>query len=689
MDTRWRKFSRSIITKAVLFLITILCFSSLLTMGIDIAKVIDGDLRSAFEESYYQGNDFIADSNNIASNLRELILEYKNEEHILSGAALTKDELENAARRLFYEFRENSRSYNPNLRETENYEIFKKEYAQEIAELRSELIQEDLDRYHNILRRLGQYRGVWYYAGDGKIEITNSPDITPEFFQSSPAYLIMTSTGLQAHPAEIEKNPRYSWLLSNQRELFQQEVIYIAFSEEFIAPRLEKWEQNQRLVNGNINQIGAYLAGFAAAFICLVFIIGRKPEDDRVHLNSLDRIYNDLNLGLCLSLIIVWIAMMVEMSHIQSNPLFFPVTFFIAALGLLLVLSLIKHIKNGTFIRHSLIYTIFARFFGFLRDIYDSGSIGVKVIIIVVGYPLLAAATFFMFPITIGAAAWLALKKVKEFKAIQEGVQKVKDGDLSHTIDITGNGEFARLAAHINGITDGLNKAVVNELKSERLKAELISNVSHDIRTPLTSIITYVDLLKKEEDATRIKEYIEVLEQKSQRLKVLTDDLFEAAKVSSGNIPVNWEVIDLAALITQGLGEMDHKIQERQLEFRLNTSKDRVLVNADGKLLWRAIENLLGNVLKYALAGSRVYIDIEETGTEVILTIKNISAYELNISPDELIERFKRGDESRSSQGSGLGLSIAKSLVEIQKGSFRIEIDGDLFKAVIQLKKAD
>jgi len=232
-----------------------------------------------------------------------------------------------------------------------------------------------------------------------------------------------------------------------------------------------------------------------------------------------------------------------------------------------------------------------------------------------------------------------------------------------------------------------LKKAVDSELKSERLKTELITNVSHDIRTPLTSIITYVDLLKNENDPSKAGEYIEVLDQKSKRLKMLTDDLFEAAKASSGNIPVQLDRIDIVSLITQGLGEVNDKIEDSNLEFRFNHPKDKVYITADGKLLWRSIENVLSNIFKYALKGSRVYIDIEDLGSEILLTFKNISAYELNISADELMERFKRGDESRLSQGSGLGLSIAKSLIDIQKGRFTIQVDGDLFKSMIYMPK--
>lgn len=203
----------------------------------------------------------------------------------------------------------------------------------------------------------------------------------------------------------------------------------------------------------------------------------------------------------------------------------------------------------------------------------------------------------------------------------------------------------------------------------------------------MTSIITYVDLLKQEKDLSKIEEYVEVLDQKSKRLKILTNDLFEAAKASSGNIPVHFEQIDIVSLITQGLGEVNSKIEAMELDIKFNYPDNKVYIKADGKLLWRSLENLLSNIFKYALRGSRVYIDIEEVGKEILITFKNISAYELNISAEELMERFTRGDESRSSQGSGLGLSIAKSLIEIQKGRFDIQVDGDLFKSMIYMPK--
>lgn len=223
----------------------------------------------------------------------------------------------------------------------------------------------------------------------------------------------------------------------------------------------------------------------------------------------------------------------------------------------------------------------------------------------------------------------------------------------------------------------------------------MISNVSHDLKTPLTSIITYIDLLKKEGlDSENAPQYLEVLDQKSMRLQKLTEDLFDAAKASSGAIPVRIETVDMLSLINQGLGEMEATIEASGLDFIVNAKEERYYVQADGQLLWRVVENLLGNVLKYALPGSRVYIDLKEAAGvngrdgQVLLEIKNISKTELNINADELMERFKRGDESRSSEGSGLGLAIAKDLLILQKGWFEIKIDGDLFKAVVMLPRA-
>ena len=252
---------------------------------------------------------------------------------------------------------------------------------------------------------------------------------------------------------------------------------------------------------------------------------------------------------------------------------------------------------------------------------------------------------------------------------------------------ISESGLFAinrQMAAAVNDLGDGLRHALQEQMKSERMKADLITNVSHDLKTPLTSIINYVDLLKREElHNEKANEYLEVLDQKSQRLKQLTEDLVEASRASSGNVVLDIRRIDVKELLMQTSGEFVERFEARGLQLIENFPQNPQYVDADGRRLWRIIENLFRNVEKYAMPHTRVYLDLINDGDRVAFSLKNISENPLNISPEELTERFTRGDESRSTEGSGLGLSIAKDLTEIQKGTFEIYLDGDLFKVTV------
>ncbi len=270
---------------------------------------------------------------------------------------------------------------------------------------------------------------------------------------------------------------------------------------------------------------------------------------------------------------------------------------------------------------------------------------------------------------------------------ILKGIALINEGNLTHKVDESGMyGDELILARAVNSIGESVRTAVETSMKDERLKADLITNVSHDIKTPLTSIINYVDLIKRENihDA-KVREYIEVLDAKSQRLKQLTDDLVEASKISSGNIVLQWEQINLVELLNQTIGEFSEKFEEKALYLVFHAPKSVVYIEADSRRIWRVIENLFNNIFKYALSGTRVYVDLgfleKENGfKQVMLSVKNISAQPLKVNPEELTERFIRGDESRTTEGSGLGLSIAKNLTEAMKGKFEIVMDGDLFK---------
>ena len=234
-------------------------------------------------------------------------------------------------------------------------------------------------------------------------------------------------------------------------------------------------------------------------------------------------------------------------------------------------------------------------------------------------------------------------------------------------------------------INSGLSIAVEQRMKSERMKTELITNVSHDIKTPLTSIINYADLIGKEEtDNTTIKEYADVLHRQSVKLKRLIDDLIEASKASTGNIELNMEQCDLNVIIPQITGEYEDRLNEIGLSLITKVPDEPVMIMADGRRLWRIFDNLMGNILKYSLPGTRVYITMVRQNGEAIIVFKNTSRDQIDLSPEELTERFVRGDESRNTEGNGLGLSIAKSLVELQGGAMSLYADGDLFKVILR-----
>jgi sensor histidine kinase len=280
-------------------------------------------------------------------------------------------------------------------------------------------------------------------------------------------------------------------------------------------------------------------------------------------------------------------------------------------------------------------------------------------------------------------------KKSMEFDRLEYAVKSMAIGDINYKLEETDfSGKEIITAKSLNSIGQGLEKAISNQVKSERLKADLITNVSHDLKTPLTSIINYVDLIKREEiQNKKVAEYVDVLERKSRHLKNLTEDLLEASKLSSGNVSVEMNNIDIVEMIMQMNGEFEEKYAQNNLTLVPDLPKEAVMVNADVRHLWRILDNIYTNACKYAKRDTRVYVSIKSEEDMAVFIMKNISEYPLNINSDELTERFVRGDISRSTEGSGLGLSIAKSLADLQKAVFDIQIDGDLFKIIIKLHK--
>ena len=426
--------------------------------------------------------------------------------------------------------------------------------------------------------------------------------------------------------------------------------------------------------------------------------IGKTKKEEGIYLNWFDKwpieiVFLAVSLIVFISCYIIYEIF--DSSYIEIFGVI-GICILIYVAFIILLETIIKRIKGHVFIKNTIIYWICEKIQLILKNTKLSMKIGLLLAIftivnsVVLSFSRNHKFMAFIILMTLYALSYIyILKKAILYQKINGAIEQIYHGNTTIKLNEEEfTGELKKLALQVNDIAGGLSNAVEERLKSERLKTELITNVSHDIKTPLTSIINYVDLLKKEDISTeKAAEYLAILDNKSQRLKKLTEDLVEASKASSGNIKMNMEKLEVNELIKQVSAEFEDKFKARQLEEIISYTKGAVYISADSRHIYRVLENIYSNTAKYALEKSRVYTDIIEHGENVIIQIKNISKQKLNISADELIERFVRGDTSRSEEGSGLGLSIAKSLTELQNGQFHIYVDGDLFKITIGFKK--
>ena len=361
------------------------------------------------------------------------------------------------------------------------------------------------------------------------------------------------------------------------------------------------------------------------------------------------------------------------------------IAFVIFFLDIMTIHSLSKKIKSGELLKRTILGYILTHTFKLAGG---EKYLFAKIIGGFIFCTLLAATGWGAFIVLILIFIFVPVQ-LRKYAELKRGIREVKAGNYDYNIPIYSNGELDRLSMDINSIADAQEIVVANELHNQRLKSELISHVSHDLRTPLTSMVSYLDLLRFEGlDSEKAPEYLDIITDKTNRLSKLTDDLFEAAKISSGDIPVELTKIEMVSLVRQAIAEEADAFKNKDITPVMNTNLDSAFVYADGQQLWRVIDNLFTNVCKYSVTGSRAYINLYDVDTYYALEIKNVSNSPLNINPDELMERFRRGDRSRNTDGSGLGLSIAKDLVKLMHGKFEIEIDGDLFKESVYMKKA-
>lgn len=474
----------------------------------------------------------------------------------------------------------------------------------------------------------------------------------------------------------------------------------------------------------------AVLVGAAGAIACLVFLFigaGHRKGKEGARLNLLDRIPLDLYAAGCFALAFVWLLLFVELT--ESMAYFFAfspegitylaftciVVYTAGLVALAPFLSFATRVKAGGGIwwRNTAIcwalklcwravrwcWGLVKRFCGWLWYMTTKISIvwrtALIVLIVLVANFCIAISirysdfALFCWLLLMAAVFLLACFGAWQMKSLKAAGEKLAAGEFEYKIDTKHMyWEFKHHAENLNSIGDGMAAAVEQRMKSERLKTELITNVSHDIKTPLTSIINYVDLLERPHTPEEGAEYLEVLERQSKRLKKLTEDLVEASKASTGNMSVTLAPTSTLEIINQSLAEHGQRMEADKLSVLINVPEPAPAVRADGRLLWRVMDNLFNNVVKYAMPETRVYVDVRTSEGNAVISVKNISRAALNVSAGELMERFVRGDASRSTEGSGLGLSIAKSLTELQHGQFSISTDGDLFKAEITLPLA-
>ncbi len=435
-------------------------------------------------------------------------------------------------------------------------------------------------------------------------------------------------------------------------------------------------------------------------FVFLIFAAGHRKETDEVRLNSFDKVPFDVLFAAYAFL--AWVELAFLSGKFGIGETIVILCLFGAVdvpLGLLFVMSFAARIKSGTLFRNTVIFRIFRLIWKFLKAAWvllKNIPLVPKTAIALAALVILEFLVLAIFGDNIGniLTLWLILKFAEVpfvlyvaicAKKLISGTKEIAGGNLSYKIDTSKMLlEMKEHGEDLNNIGNGISAAVEEKLKSERMKTELITNVSHDIKTPLTSIINYVDLLKKEkiENETAIK-YLEVLDRQSARLKKLVEDLVEASKASTGNIDVKFEKCELSVMLEQTAGEYEERVEKAGANIVLTIPSESVIIHADGRLLWRVFDNLMNNICKYTQENTRVYLSLEKTGSKAVITFKNISKYPLNISPEELTERFVRGDGSRNTEGSGLGLSIAKSLVTLQNGGMTVSTDADLFKVTL------
>ncbi|NEZ78964.1 HAMP domain-containing histidine kinase [Clostridium botulinum] len=708
----------------ICFIVGIYMLSLSFLTGYDLIK----NKRYLVKAPYFNSPEFDMEIYSYCSNLYNFHITYKNFDYKVAENKVTREQLANL--KLFYEdmiknsqndignryisilsavaqsddkdkFTKLTQEKNKELKEVE------KENTKTEAELRKEIALWSYNDYKNIKKAIESKKEIKYY-------IKNS--LTKEVYTN-----LAPKTNIDSY---IKNNSIYSisfpLKFDNTKNFLETNNLLNSFNWEgniiitkdfnssgYISKNYNYYNSiRDRLIKEIIVGISSLIMG-----IIILIIFKRRNYLESPMLNKVKGIYNNIPLDLKLFIFILYTAIMG--SYLINLSFFYKPLginhFIIITLISIYILYFIFNIKYAIELKkdkNKFLIQCKGSFINKLLNAFKNSNLNknikLKIIFIMTISSILAA--FVLLVIVLGihniivasivAIIYIVLlirylfKKADYLNEILKATEEMSYGNLDYVIKENGESVLGKIAHNINNMKDGYKKSLEEQVKSERLKTELITNVSHDLKTPLTSIINYIDLLKKEDlSKDEINGYISVLDRKSERLKSLIEDLFEASKMSSGAVELNIEKINLTALLKQSIAEFEEKITKSSLELKFKYDNNKTYANLDGKKTWRVFENLINNIIKYSQPNTRVYIDLIETNTKIIITMKNISRYEMDFSADEIFERFKRGDKARNTDGSGLGLAIAKSISELQGGSLNIIIDGDLFKVIVEFNK--
>ena len=726
MDIKSKKYnqnSKITIIKNILVFLFITGIIVFYSSGIWIIKnAVIWSTTPFFQEDYKETYSFREQFDTLLYYAVETNLIYKSQGNIEDGKAINEDELIRSFKK-YYNVVDgiitgNTKIINDklilvgNIPEYlyENYKEYEYLVNNRLSTYRKIYIQNQLDKYNEQIKTIEQYNNFYYCIEDenGNVIYGNS---------DKEKILSFTTHFIQQGDFITDK-------MGNSFSDFYSKNIS-AKDYKLYAGVPDKFEPNDKffIENDIFNKVkqripSFFISLFSSLTFCLIIALylirmaGQLELHGNILLRPIDKIYNDIHFWLTIISEICLIYIINKLSYTiyyEQNKIILYISIIIQcicfvsvsiiALNFLCCMS--RQIKSKLFIKNTIIVTIVTKIGNFFSNKSFKGWILFTILI----YNLINIFLIFLLLILMSIrnkiffiiclisliifnviCLIILLNSLDSISLIMNTVSKISMGNFSEVIDIKKiSPSFVTLANDIINIQKGLKYAVEEAVKGERMKTELITNVSHDLKTPLTSIITYIDLLKNENLNNNIADgYIDILNEKALRLKQLIEDLIEASKASSGNLKVTKQKIDLRQLVMMASGEFEEKMEKVGILFKIN-STDETIICADGNHMWRIIENLISNAIKYSMKNSRIYVDIFKTESSGIFIIKNISEFQIEINPEMLTERFVRGDESRTTEGSGLGLSIAKSLTILQNGEFNISIDGDLFKVTIKM----